>query len=192
MQFEIVNNGTTTLTGVSVTDTMPFGMTLVTDPSSISVTGAGCSGFTFSPNTVVGGDQLNIIDGSMNGNSTCIVSADVTAVGTGELVNATSGVITDQIPFGVASNGAILTVEPQASGTPFACDATLYELEDFAGATRLYSIDRGTIPFTRSEFSGIGYSPATDFRTGVSGSGCKCDRRYCDLHPVDRRTNLSD
>ena len=164
MQFEIVNNGATALSGVTVTDTMPFGMTLVTDPASISVTGTGCSGFTFSPDTVVGGDQLNIIDGSMSGNSTCVVSADVTAVGTGELVNATSGVITNEIPFGVASNSATLTVEPQSSGTPFACDATLYELEDFAGATRLYSIDRGTVPFTRSEFSGIGYSPSTGFR----------------------------
>jgi len=54
-------------------------MTLLTDPASITVTGAGCSNFTYSNDTVTGGDQLNIIDGIITGGSTCLVTADVTA-----------------------------------------------------------------------------------------------------------------
>ncbi len=169
MQFEISNNGTTTLTGVNLTDTMPFGMTLVTDPSAITVTGAGCSGFAFSTDTVIGGDVLNITDGTMTGNATCVVAADVTAVMPGDLVNTTSGVTTNELPFGVISNGASLLVQPELSGTPFACDASLYELEEAGSSTRLYKVNTDVSPFTRTEFTGISYGPSVDYSyTGLA------------------------
>ena len=163
MQFEIKNNGNTTMTGINVSDSMPFGMTLLTDPASITVTGAGCSNFTYSNDTVTGGDQLNIIDGIITGGSTCLVTADVTAALPGNLVNATSAVLSNELPFGVGSNNASLTVEPASSGTPFACDANLYESETIGGVTRLFEVTTGSVPYSRSEFSGVSYSPSSDY-----------------------------
>ncbi len=169
MQFEITNNGTTTMTGVNVSDSMPAGMMLVTDPAAITVTGNGCSGFAFSADTVVGGDQLNIIDGIMTGGSTCVVTSVVTASVPGSLANSTSPVTSNELPFGVGSNVATLLVEPESSGTPFACDASLYEVETISGASRLYQIDAGVLPFTRTEFTGAGYTPSTQFSfTGLA------------------------
>ncbi len=169
MQFEITNNGTTTMTGVTVSDTMPSGMTLVTDPASITVTGSGCNGFTFSADTVVGGDQLNIIDGSMSGGSVCVVSAQVTASIPGSLPNSTSAVTSNELPFGVGSNVASLLVQPESSGTPFACDASLYEVETLGNFSRLYHVDTGVSPAARTEFTGTAYAPSSDFRyTGLA------------------------
>lgn len=169
MQFEMTNNGTTTMTGVNVSDSMPSGMTLLTDPSAITVTGTGCSGFTFSADTVVGGDQLNIIDGTMLGGTTCVVSADVTASIPGSLANSTSPVTSNELPFGVGSNAATLLVEPEASGTAFACDANLYEVETLGSTSRLYQIDTSVLPFARNEFSGVGYFPSSGFSyTGLA------------------------
>ncbi len=163
MQFEITNSGTTTLTGVTVSDSMPDGMTLFSDPAAITVTGAGCSGFAFSADTVVGGNQLNIVDGTMQGGSVCVVSAEVTATLPGSLPNSTSAVTSNELPFGVGSNVANLFVEPDSSGTPFACGADFYEVETIAGTSRLFQVDAGVLPFTRSEFSGLGYVPSSDF-----------------------------
>ena len=169
MQFEIVNNGGTTLTGLTVSDAMPFGMTLVSDPSAITVTGAGCSNFSFSADTIAGGDQLNIIDGTMAGGASCIVTSVVTASIPGSLANSTSAVTSNEVPFGVGSNVAVLLVEPENSGTPFACDASLYEVETLNGASRLFSIESGALPFTRSEFSGAQYSPTSEYQyTGLA------------------------
>lgn len=170
MQLEINNNnGTDPMTGVNVTDTMPFGMTLVTDPAAISVTGAGCSGFTFSPDTVVGGNKLNIIGGTIAPGSTCIVSADVTSQLPGDLVNQTSGVTSNELSFGVASNNASLIVQPGNSGTAFACDATLYEVETIGSTTRLFEIDRQAATLSRAEFSGPAYSPSGTYQyTGLA------------------------
>lgn len=169
MQFEITNNGTTTMTGLTVSDNMPAGMTLVTDPASITVTGAGCSGFAYSTDTVVGGDQLNIIDGSMAGGSVCVVSAEVTASLPGVLSNSTSAVTSNELPFGVGSNVATLLVEPESSGSPFACDASLYEVETLGNFSRLFRVDTGVSPVTRTEFSGVGYAPTADYQyTGLA------------------------
>jgi len=171
MQFEITNTGTTTLTGITVSDAMPLGMTLVTDPASIAVTGTGCSGFSYSANTVVGGDQLNIVNGTMAPGSTCTVSADVTAVQPGELLNTTSGVTANQLPFGVISNTASLFVLPEVSGTPFVCDANFYESETIGNTTRLYNVSTAGLPFARTEFTGASYSPSNEYRyTGLAYS----------------------
>lgn len=169
MQFEITNTGTTTLTGITVSDAMPLGMTLVTDPASISVTGTGCSGFSYSSNTVVGGDQLNIVDGTIAPGSTCTVAADVTAVQPGELLNTTSGVTANQLPFGVISNTASLFVLPEVSGTPFVCDAHFYESETVGSSTRLLNVNTSALPFARTEFTGVSYAPSNDYRyTGLA------------------------
>ena len=169
MQFEIVNNGATTLTGVTVSDTMPLGMTLVSDPSAITVTGADCENFSFSADTVAGGDQLNIIDGTMAGGASCVVSSVVTASIPGSLANSTSQVTSNEVPFGVGSNVALLLVEPESSGTPFACDAGLYEVETSGNTSRLFSIESGALPFTRSEFSGAEYAPSSEYQyTGLA------------------------
>ena len=169
MLFEITNNGTTTMTGINVSDSMPFGMTLLTDPTAITVTGAGCSNFAFSDTTVAGGDQLNIIDGTIAGGSTCVVAADVSAVLPGNLVNATSAVTSNELPFGVGSNNASLIVEPAISGPAFACDANLYESETLGGVTRLFEVATGTLPYSRNEFNGISYSPSPDYSfTGLA------------------------
>jgi len=169
MRFEITNNGNTTMTGITVSDSMPFGMTLVTDSASINVSGAGCSNFSFSNDTVAGGDQLNIVDGTIAGGSTCVVTADVTAAIPGNLVNATSAVISNELPFGVGSNSASLTVEPASSGTAFACDANLYESETIGGVTQLFEVKTDSVPYVRSEFSGSSYSPSSDYSyTGLA------------------------
>lgn len=164
MQFEISNPGTQALTGISVSDTMPLGMTLITNPASISVTGVGCSGFTFSPDTVVGGNILNIVDGNMDAQSVCVVSADITAVTPGELVNSTSGVTANELSFGVPSNNASLFITPEASGTPMQCDATMYESETVGTSTRLYQINTAVTPFSRTEFNGANYAPSGSYR----------------------------
>ncbi len=169
MQIEIGYNGSIPLSGISLTDYMPLGMTLLTPPASITVTGAGCSGFVFGAGTVAGGDELSIEAGSIAANSTCIVTADVVASLPGELVNTTSGVSSNELATGVVSNGASLTVVPGAAGPAYACDGAFYQSESTAGSTRLYHILRDADPYVRQEFATVSYSATSGYTyTGLA------------------------
>ncbi len=169
MQLEIDYNGIIDLTGVALTDTMPNGMTLVSNPGSITVTGAGCSGFSFSADTVAGGDVLNIIDGNIDSSSTCVISAEVTASLPGDLVNTTSGISSNELATGVVSNGATLNVQPNPAGAGYACDGSFYESETTGLSSRLYQVNRSAVPFTRQEFSSASYAPTSGYSyTGLA------------------------
>lgn len=169
MELEIVYNGVLALTGVAFQDQMPTGMTLVTDPSAISVSGAGCSGFVFSANTVAGGDVLNVIDGNISANSTCLITAQVTSNLPGDLVNTTTGITSNELAAGVVSNGATLSVQPSSSGPAYSCDARFYESDTTALSTRLYHIDTSAEPYVRQELSSASYSATTGYSyTGLA------------------------
>ncbi|OED42425.1 hypothetical protein AB833_07250 [Chromatiales bacterium (ex Bugula neritina AB1)] len=163
MQIEIEYNGSLPLSGVQLTDIMPLGMTLQSDPGSIMVTGAGCSGFTFSGSTVSGGNELSVVGGNIAANSTCIISADVVASLPGGLVNTTSGVSSNELATGVVSNGATLNVVPNTPGPAFSCNGDFYELETTGSSTRLYSIIRDSNVYTRQEFSSASYSASAGY-----------------------------
>ncbi len=169
LRLEINYNGILGLSGVSLVDNMPTGMTLLSNPSSINVSGAGCNSFVFSPATVAGGSVLEIIDGNISANSTCIVEALVTSSLPGDLVNTTSGIFSNELADGVVSNGATLSVVPATGGPVFSCDGSFYELDTVGGETRLYSVNQNTVPFTRQEFSSAAYNPSSGYSyTGLA------------------------
>ncbi len=169
LQLDIDYNGILALTGVSFQDTMPAGMTLVSDPASIAVSGAGCSGFVFSAATVAGGNVLDMIDGNIDANSTCTITAQVTVNLPGEFVNTTSGISSNELASGVVSNGASLSVLPVSGGPAYACDGTFYTLDSTGTSTRLYTVDQSTDPYTRQEFTSAAYSPSTGYTyTGLA------------------------
>lgn len=169
LRLEIDYNGILGLSGVSLFDNMPTGMSLLSNPASITVSGAGCSGFVFSPATVAGGTVLEIIDGNINANSTCIIEAQVTSSLPGDLVNTTSGVLSNELADGVVSNGATLSVIPASGGPGFACDSSFYELDTSGGVTRLYSVNKSNVPYARQEFSSAAYSPSSGYSyTGLA------------------------
>jgi len=169
LRLEIDYNGILGLSGVSLFDNMPTGMSLLSNPASITVSGAGCSGFLFSAATVAGGSVLEIIDGNINANSTCIIEAQVTSSLPGDLVNTTSGVLSNELADGVVSNGATLSVIPASGGPVFACDSNFYELDTSGGVTRLYSVNKSTVPYARQEFSSAAYNPSSGYSyTGLA------------------------
>lgn len=171
LELEIVNNDTINVTRIKMTDTFPQGMTLVSAPGDITVTGSGCTNFQFSAETVSGGTVLDIVDGEIAGGSTCLVTAEVTASQPGKLVNRTSGVTSPEKKFGVASNGAILNVDPEPSGAPLSCGATWYEIDIVGNETRLYELSNNESPVVRSEFSGPAYLLNPSYRyTGLAFS----------------------
>jgi uncharacterized repeat protein (TIGR01451 family) len=163
MSIEIAYQGSIDLTGVSLMDNMPLGMSLVSDAASIVVSGAGCSGFSFGAGTVSGGAELEVTDGNILSGSTCTISAEVTANLPGDLVNTTSGVSSNELATGVVSNGASLIVEPPLAGAPYACDGSIIESESTALSTRLYTIDASVTPFQRQEFSAPVYTPTSGY-----------------------------
>ncbi len=169
MQIEIQYNGILALSGIALQDVMPEGMALVSGPSSFTVTGAGCSGFSFSPATVAGGSLLELDGGNIAPDSTCTISADVTAILPGNLVNTTSGLSSNELATGVLSNGASLYVEPPVGGVAFSCDAAIYEAETSGSTTRLYTLDSSGSTYSRSEYTGTSYSPTLDYSyTGLA------------------------
>ncbi len=168
MSFEITNNDSNTITGVSFNDSFPQGMILSQDPATMSVTGAGCSGFVTDAATVNGGSQFNVTGGSIPGNGVCTVEIDVTATLTDLYDNVTSSVVFDQASDGPSSNTATLRIVPGASGPPLVCDATTYVSEG-ASSTRLHSVDRTTAVYSHNEFSGINYAPTTGYTYDALG-----------------------
>ncbi|MEM7258182.1 MAG: hypothetical protein AAF404_12435, partial [Pseudomonadota bacterium] len=171
LQIDITYNGILALSGVSFQDNMPQGMTLVSDPGSIVVNGVGCSNFVFGGSTAAGGNVLELTSGNIAPSSTCTIEALVTANLPGNLVNTTSGLASNELATGVVSNGASLFVEAAPGGAAFSCDGTLFESESSGAATRLYTIDRSAVPFTRVEFTGASYSASSGYTyTGLAQS----------------------
>ena len=169
MQIEIEYNGVLGLSGIALQDIMPEGMVLASGPSSFGVSGAGCTGFTFSAATVAGGGLLELDGGNIAPNSICTISASVTANLPGNLVNTTSGLSSNELATGVVSNGASLYVEPPAGGAGFQCDASIYESESAGSSTRLYSVDRSAATYVRNEYTGGAYTPTLDYTyTGLA------------------------
>lgn len=169
LQLEINYNGILGLSGVSFTDNMPVGMSLISGSSAISVTGVGCTGFVFSATTVAGGSVLEVIDGNIAANSTCTIEAQVTASLPGDLVNTSSGINSTELADGVVSNGATLSVIPVAGGPAYSCDGGFYELDTTGASTHLYSILRNTEPYSRQEFASASYSPTAGYTyTGLA------------------------
>lgn len=169
MRLEINYNGIIDLTGISLSDSMPNGMTLVSSPGSITVSGAGCSGFSYSPTTVAGGDILTVTDGNIDSNSTCIISADITADLPGDLVNTTSGVSSNELATGVVSNGASLNVQPNPAGAGYVCDGSFYESESAGLTSRLYQVARNSAPYVRQEFTSSNYMATSGYTyTGLA------------------------
>jgi len=163
MDIEIAYQGGIDLTGVTLMDNMPLGMSLVSDPASIVVSGAGCSGFSFGADTVSGGSELEVVDGNIVGGSVCTISAEVTANLPGDLVNSTSGVGSNELAVGVVSNGASLIVEPPLSGAAYTCNGSIVESESTGLVTRLYNIVASAEPFQRQEYSTATYTPTSNF-----------------------------
>lgn len=163
LQIQINYNGILALSGISLLDNMPEGMSLVSDPSSIVVSGAGCSGFSFSGSTVAGGNVLQVVDGNIAPNSNCTIEAQVTATLPGNLVNTTSGLASNELATGVVSNGASLFVEAAPGGAAFSCDGTFYTSETSGGSTRLYEVDRSTDPYSLLEYSGASYGASSGY-----------------------------
>jgi uncharacterized repeat protein (TIGR01451 family) len=163
LQIEIEYNGVLALSGIGLQDNMPEGMTLASGPGSFSISGAGCSGFTFSTGTVSGGNVIELVDGNIASNSTCLIEAQVTADLPGDLVNTTSGLSSNELATSVVSNGASLFVEAPLGGAAFACDAAIYESETTGSSTRLYQVDRGVDPYVRTEFNNPLYAATSDY-----------------------------
>lgn len=163
MSIEISYQGSIDLTGVTLMDNMPLGMSLLSDPGSIVVSGAGCSGFSLGAGTVAGAAELEVIDGNIIAGSTCTISAQVTGTLPGDLVNTTSGVGSNELAVGVVSNGASLIVEPPPAGVAYQCDGYIVESESAGLATSLYNIDASVDPFQRQEFASAAYAPTSGY-----------------------------
>ena len=163
MSIEINYQGDLDLTGITLMDNMPLGMSLLSDPGSIVVTGAGCSGFSFGAGTVAGAAELEVIDGNIVAGSTCTIEAAVTANLPGDLVNTTSGVGSNELAVGVVSNGASLIVEPPLAGAAYQCSGPVVESESAGLSTRLFNIDASVEPFQRQEFVTAAYAPTTGY-----------------------------
>jgi len=168
MRIAITNNNADDLTGISLSDALPSGMTIASDPAAVVATGSGCAGFTVDPATQQGGSTFGITAGTVpgsagsgGGNVTCTVEIDVVATQPDRYDNTTSGVASDQTGDGPASNTAALRVVPGTSGAPLACDSQWYYSSGSSSSTRLYRLDRAGTPYAGTEFSGAGYAPTS-------------------------------
>lgn len=169
MSLQIINNSITALNGINFTDQLPTGMVLAEVPTPIDVSGVGCTGFTTGPTTLIGGNQYDIINGTLPGSGSCTIEIDVQASLPGDYENTTSGVGSLQSGVGPASNTAILTVVPAASGPPFVCDGTFYVDAGSTTQTRLYRVNRNSDTYYLEEFSGAGYSATSGYSYNALG-----------------------
>jgi len=77
-------NQITTLTGITVTDNLPVGMTVV-NPANATI-GANCGTAAFSPALATGATVIHVINGAIPGTRTCTITVEVTA-GAGAYTN---------------------------------------------------------------------------------------------------------
>ena len=181
MRIAITNNDTADITGITLSDALPDGMVIASDPSAVVPSGAGCTGFTIDPSTVVGGNSFAIASGTVpgsagsgGGNTVCTVEIDVSVTLPDEYPNITSGVASDQASVGPNSNTARLRVVPGASGASLSCDSQWYFSTGSATSTRLFEAQRAGSTYGAAEFSGAGYAPTAGYSYDALG-----------LNPVD-------
>ena len=170
MRLAVTNNDPDDpITTVRFTDALPAGMTLAENPSALSVSGTGCSGFaTDAATTSLGGTAFDVVDGTVPAGGTCTLEIDVLATLTDRYENVTSGVTSAEAGVGPASNTAFLRVVPGPSGAPLVCDGATYA-SGGSGSTRLYRVDRSSTPYTLEEFSGAGYAPTSGYTYDALG-----------------------
>ncbi|WP_052754362.1 beta strand repeat-containing protein [Calothrix sp. 336/3] len=97
LNIDIKNNepDAIALTGVSLTDNLPLGMELTSNPNP-TLTGTGCSGGTFT--AVPGGNQFILTGANIQAGTVCVMSVNVTSKFAGNLTN--------QLPATISANSA--------------------------------------------------------------------------------------
>lgn len=105
LTLTITNSGTTALTNVAFSDTFPSGLVVAATPALTNTCGGTITGNTG------GATALSLANGSMNGNTTCVISIAVTAAASGVYNNGATGVSsTETGSAGAPSNIAQLSV----------------------------------------------------------------------------------
>ncbi len=108
----ITNNGATTASGVSLTDTLPTGLTVGTAPPTNT-----CGGTLSAP---ASGNTITLSGGSIPGGASCAISVTVNAVGPGNpLNNIPSGALVTSPDIGTNPDraSATLSILPTSGGT---------------------------------------------------------------------------
>ena len=115
-QISIANtaSGAQSLTGVSLTDTLPAGV-VIANPSVTSL--SGCGGGTLT--AIAAGSSVTLSGGSISGGTVCIITVNVTSAAMGTYTNSTAVGAVTSTQGAVNSNAALatLTVTPTSAVT---------------------------------------------------------------------------
>src|SRR5262249_3602186 len=113
LAFTITNpNSTTTLNGVSFTDSLPAGLVVANTPNAST----SCGG-TFSP--AAGDTALSLSGGSIGSSGTCRVMVDVTGTTAGQKNNTSGNVTSTNGGTGNTASASITVVAPPSISKSF-------------------------------------------------------------------------
>jgi uncharacterized repeat protein (TIGR01451 family) len=114
LTFTVANfNNTVTLTGVSFTDTMPSGLTVIS-------TTAGCGGTVSHTST-----SVTLTGGVIPPDSACLIEAAIEGTAAGEQVNTTGNVTSSNGGIGDTATASITVVAPPVIAKVFATSTVL-------------------------------------------------------------------
>jgi CSLREA domain-containing protein len=104
VSFALANpNATTSLSGVSFTDTLPAGLVVSSVPNVTSTCGGTVT-------AAAGGGSITLTGGALAASGSCAISASVTGTTAGTKTNITGPISATETGAGATSNSAVITV----------------------------------------------------------------------------------
>jgi hypothetical protein len=117
--FRVTNsNPSTALSGISFSDTLPAGL-IVSTPNGLSNGPSGTTPCTGTITAVQATNSISLSGATLAANTTCTFQLEVTATQTGNQVNTTSSVTSNEGGTGAAATASILVPAPAALSAAF-------------------------------------------------------------------------
>jgi hypothetical protein len=114
LSFTVTNpNGTITLSGIGMTDTLPAGL-IVSTPNGLA---GGCGGGTIA--APAGSNSISLSGASLTGSSSCTFAVNVTSTATGVQNNTTSAVASMEGGNGATASATLAVLLPPSIGKSF-------------------------------------------------------------------------